>query len=358
MSEASFTIEELAVPTAVGDAAWADFAASVEARNAADVAGYGTPEVAFPAEELLPMWQDAHEPKRLWGARVDGRIVARGVLEWGSEVEERVGWADVRVHPDHVGRGIGGALLATLEAAAREADFSRLLIYGVSPDGPGQRLVPPTGAGSVPLDNREVRFLLDRGWRLEQVTRASRFALPADLADLESRRAAALASAEGYRVHRWWGPTPERWVEDQAVLYTRMSTEEPTAGLEQPEDPWDADRVRQFDATHDGGPTVFLTAAAEHLASGRLAAFTQLMVPRDTTRPVNQGDTLVLREHRGHRLGMLLKVENLLELERTDPGHPSVLTWNAEENRPMLDVNEAVGFVPIGYEGAWRKDLG
>ena len=53
----------------------------------------------------------------------------------------------------------------------------------------------------------------------------------------------------------------------------------------------------------------------------------------------------------------LLKVENLLALERTLPGRPSVLTWNAEENRAMLDVNEAVGFVPIGYEGAWRKDL-
>jgi hypothetical protein len=54
---------------------------------------------------------------------------------------------------------------------------------------------------------------------------------------------------------------------------------------------------------------------------------------------------------------MLLKVENLLLLQRSYPGHPGVLTWNAEENRAMLDVNEAVGFVPIGYEGAWRKDL-
>jgi GNAT superfamily N-acetyltransferase len=72
---------------------------------------------------------------------------------------------------------------------------------------------------------------------------------------------------------------------------------------------------------------------------------------------VTQEDTLVLREHRGHRLGMLLKVANLQYLEQVAPGHPGVLTWNAEENRAMLDVNEAVGFEPIGYEGAWRKDL-
>lgn len=52
-----------------------------------------------------------------------------------------------------------------------------------------------------------------------------------------------------------------------------------------------------------------------------------------------------------------LKTANLEFLEGTAPGHPSVLTWNAEENRPMLDVNEAVGFSPFGYEGAWRLDL-
>lgn len=355
---AAFTIEEMPIPDSLDSPAGRDFVDSIDARNAVEVAGYGTPEVAYPAEELFPMWQDAHEPKRWWGARRDGRIVARGVLEWQLDDDERVGWAGVQVHPDHQGQGIGTALLDAVETAAQEGGFRRLLGYAVSPDAPGQRLVPPTGAGSVPAGNPEVRFLLAHGFRLEQVTRASRFRLPADVVDLEARRAgAAVVSGDAYRIHTWTGSTPERWLTDQAELYTRMSTEEPTAGLEQPEDRWDEQRVREYDALQDAGPRQTLTAAAEHTPSGRLAAFTQLAVPHDATRPVTQEDTLVLREHRGHRLGMLLKVENLLALERTAPGRPSVLTWNAEENRAMLDVNEAVGFVPIGYEGAWRKDL-
>jgi GNAT superfamily N-acetyltransferase len=262
------------------------------------------------------------------------------------------------VHPDHEGAGIGTALHEVVEAEARAAGFARMLTYAPSPEAPGERVEAPTGFGSVPAANREVRFLLDRGWRLEQVERGSRFALPADLADLEVRRAAAAATAgPDYRVLTWTGPTPAEWLEDQAMLNTRMSTDAPSAGLEEPEDVWTAERVAEYDARMATAPRFTLTAAVEHVPTGRLVAFTQLGVPRDLSRAVNQEDTLVLREHRGHRLGMLLKVANLAYLHEAAPGHSSVLTWNAEENRPMLDVNEAVGFTPIGYEGAWRKDL-
>ncbi len=354
---AGFTIEPLAIPDSLDGPGGADFTAAVDARNAAEVAGYGTPEVAYPAAELLPFWHDSHEPKASWVARVDGRIMARATHEWQLD-DETVGWMDLKVHPDAEGLGIGRALAEVIEEHARSLGRKRLITYAVSPDGPGERLVPPTGAGSVPLANREVRFLLARGWRLEQIARASRFPLPIDAADVAARRAEAERHAGGaYRIHTWTGPTPERWIADQAVLFTRMSTEEPTAGLESPEDPWDEDRVREYDALQAGGPRDLLTAAAEDVASGTLAAFTQLGVPADVERPVTQEDTLVLREHRGHRLGMLLKVANLQYLEQTAPGHPCVLTWNAEENRAMLDVNEAVGFVPIAYEGAWRLDL-
>jgi GNAT superfamily N-acetyltransferase len=352
-----FEIERLPIPQTLDGEGGTDFAESVEARNASEVEAYGTTEVAYPPAELLPYWHDPNEPKVLWGARVDGRIVARAVHEWQLD-DDSVGWMDLQVHPDFRGRGIGRVLADTVEEHARSLGRSRLITYSAAAEGPGERLVPPTGAGSVPAGSREARFLLARGWRLEQIARGSRFPLPFDPADIGARRAEAERHAgDAYRIHTWAGPTPERWLADQAMLNTRMSTEAPSAGLEEPEDHWDADRVREYDALQDAGPRKTLTAAAEHVPSSTLAAFTQLAAPADLGRPVTQEDTLVLREHRGHRLGMLLKVANLQFLEEMAPGHPCVLTWNAEENRAMLDVNEAVGFVPIGYEGAWRKDL-
>jgi GNAT superfamily N-acetyltransferase len=143
-----------------------------------------------------------------------------------------------------------------------------------------------------------------------------------------------------------------------AHLYTRMSTDAPSAGLEEPEDTWTAERVAAEDDRRRADPRTLLTVAVEHLPTGRLIGYSALSVPAETERAVGQEDTLVLREHRGHRLGMLLKVANLAYLHEVLPGHPSVVTFNAEENRHMLQVNEDLGFVPIGYEGAWRKTLG
>ena len=342
-----------------GSPAARDFEQSVDARNAAEIASNGSSDIGYTAAELLPGWQEsAHELRRLFGARVDARIVARGAYETrklGDAVT--TAWLHVHVHPDFTGRGIGRALADRLEAVAIEEGKDRIHVYAASSPAEGPRIAPTTGVGSLPAHGREVRFLLARGYLLGQIERSSRLALPVDPQLLAERRAIAEAAAQGYRILTWVNYAPPELLDDLAMLATRMSTDVPTGGVEEEEDLWTVDRWLEHEKQRETSPRSIVYAAAEHLESGRLAGYTELSVPAETDRPVDQGDTIVVREHRGHRLGMLLKVANIQHLEEVFPGHPWILTYNAEENRYMLDVNEAVGFVPFTYEGAWQKRL-
>ncbi len=58
--------------------------------------------------------------------------------------------------------------------------------------------------------------------------------------------------------------------------------------------------------------------------------------------------------HRGHRLGLLLKVANLRFLQQHEPAVTKVYTWNADSNAPMLQVNVAMGFRPVRQWGEWE----
>ena len=356
---ADFRIEPLAIPDAVGAPGWDDFCAMVEVRNRCEESSYGTRELTHTAEELFPAWRwDRFDPRRALVARREGRIVGRAVYETQADEASPHAWLEVQVLPEHRGIGIGTALAAAVESLAAGEGRSILLVYAVSPDAPGERIRPPTGFGSVPAANREVRFLVARGYRLEQIARGSRLALPAERERVQRMLAdARRAAGSDYRVVSWAGRTPPEHVDSLAHLNNRMSTDTPSAGLEEPEEEWTPQRVREQDDTRASGPWLPLTAAVLHTASDRLVAFSTLFVPTDADGAVTQDDTLVLREHRGRRLGTLVKLAALELLERGHPGHPSIITFNAEENRPMLDVNERIGFVPIGYEGAWRKDV-
>ena len=356
----SFVIEELTIPATLdGSPAARDFEQSVEARNAAEAASFGATGMDFTAAELLPGWQEsAHERRRLFGARVDGRIVARGTFETRKQGDAvATAWLSVQVDPASTRRGIGRALADAVEAAAVAEGKRKLQVYASTLAADGPRLDSPTGFGSLPAEGREVRFLLARGFALEQVERASRLDLPVAPDLLERRRAVAEERSGDYRVRLWEGRAPAELLPDLAVLATRMSTDAPSAGLQQDEDVWTVERWLEHEERDAQSPRATLYAAAEHLPSGRLAGYTELSVPRDPSRSIEQRDTIVMREHRGHRLGMLLKVANIQHLQERHPGHASIVTFNAEENRFMLDVNEAVGFVPFAYEGAWLKRL-
>lgn len=60
-----------------------------------------------------------------------------------------------------------------------------------------------------------------------------------------------------------------------------------------------------------------------------------------------QWGTLVAPGHRGHRLEMAAKAHNLLWVEREQSDRTALVTTNAEVNRHMIAVNDALGFRPV-----------
>lgn len=358
----AYTVEELVVPTTMDDdpVHVRAFREWLAVSDAAEVAVHGLPELAWTPEEYLPTCREPEAPSRLFAVRAaDGTIVGAGSYDSKTAPGTTNCWLAVGVHPDHQRQGIGTLLADHLEQLARAEGRTQWKTYAVSrqvgpASGPGY-LPAPTGYGAVPEDEAGVRFLTRRGWRFGQVNRISALTLPADASVVRPvRERASAAAGDAYRVHSWSGRTPERWLDDVALLETRMSTDAPEGDMQEPEDVWTAERLRAHEDELERAPRTMLTVAVEHVDSGHLVGFSQLAVPDDPARAIKQWDTLVLREHRGHRLGWLLKVVGIETLERDHPGRPSVVTFNAEENRPMLDVNEAVGFRGVGSEGIWE----
>lgn len=356
-TDTAVTIDELAIPASMDVPEAADFAEMVEVRNAIETQILGTDVLNYSARELLPVYLvQEDEPNRLFVARVDGRIVGRAILSWQTEEGASASWVSVEVLPEYRRRGIGTTLLEHLTAIALASGRPTLQAEAIhTRPATGERIDSPTGFGWVSADDPGVRFLLRHGYRLEQVARISALPLPVDPAVLAAQRTAAQAAAgDDYRVVAWTGTTPPERVDDLVTLKTRMSSDIPSAALETTDEQWDAARLARWDGHLAGSGRERLTVAAEHVPTGRLAGYNELYLPADRTRPVTQEDTLVLSEHRGRRLGMLLKVANLQRLAELRPSSTLVTTFNAEENRHMLDVNEAVGFAPIGYEGCWQ----
>jgi GNAT superfamily N-acetyltransferase len=270
---------------------------------------------------------------------------------------------DVTVHPDLRDSGLADTLLEAVEAAALEEGRTTLVLATEHPGEPAAddptALAAPTGSGRISASASEARLALRHGYELGQAERYSVLDLPVDPALLGRLHVDAAAHAEpDYRLVSWSDRAPDEWIDGLALLETRMSTDAPMGELDIREEAWDAARIRDAEARRAMAGYGFRVVAAVHVASGTLAGHTMVEYPLAKPGVAFQGDTIVLREHRGHRLGMLLKATMLRELAVARPQAERVHTWNAEENDHMLGINVALGFRRAGVVGLWQKTVG
>ena len=265
----------------------------------------------------------------------DGEIV--GALRLIVPVQDNptVAIVDVAVHPDHRRRGYGSSLL--VEGIGLAGQWNRTeLIAEVDEPGPGT-------AGRA--------FALHHGWTCDLLETRRDLVLPPDEQRLAALEKEARAAGAGYELVTWRDRTPDDLLDDRALLERRMTTDAPHGDLPVEEEHWDGARIREYEAMHVARGRTVLSAGA--LRDGRLIAFTDLQVPLANPEHAQQGGTLVLREHRGHRLGALVKAAVLREVLTTLPAVRRISTYNSDSNLPMVAVNEALGFEPAGQLSSW-----
>lgn len=284
------------------------------------------------------------ERRRRWVAEADGQVVGTLDLSF-QELDNRDNVeVELVVRPDHRRRGIGTALHEVAVRAARAKGRTRLMGESVRglPGGPdrvgaGSLFAPTTGAK---LGQTEVRRRLD----LSTV----------DTSGWAGWLAGLTAGAGGYSLVTWRGAAPDDVVEGLAALQSRFLSEAPLGDLAWEPQQVDVRRFRAGERASAARGRVRYGTVARHDATGRIVAWTDLGRNHEPTDQWMQDITLVLPEHRGHRLGLLVKLANLARVRADEPAVAVVHTWNAQENAHMIAINEAMGFRPVDAADAWQ----
>ncbi len=277
----------------------------------------------------------------------DGTVIGVGVMELPLRDNLHSAEVTVGVHPAHRRRGAGRAIVERMEAlAAAEGrrSLNAIVDVPVASAGrhPGEAFAPRVGfVATMPGNSRYLAVPLDD-----------------DLVRELHRVVATARGAADYRVFTFTTPWPEEYLEDHCELARRMSTDEPAGDGEREEEVWDAVRIREGDELLAARGVWKLAAVAQHVGSGRLVAFSELLLSPDAPREAWQMATLVHPSHRGHRLGLAVKLANVEALGAAAPSVRRILTGNAAENTPMIAVNDMMGFEIAGAGWFWQKAVG
>jgi GNAT superfamily N-acetyltransferase len=277
-------------------------------------------------------------PREAW--LVPGRgqtLAAASLLELPVSENRHIGRVSITVAPGQRRRGIGTALLR--HSARRTAELGRTELSAVTRDGSaGSAFALAAGARKGIVD---VRRVLDLD------------GIPAG--KLGSLRRRAEGAAAGYSLLSWRGPSPQEYL-DHVAAVTNALADAPHSPGQEPEQVTGL-RIRRSELRVAAQGLRYYTVAARHDQTAELAGLTQVGV--DPMQPDwgFQELTAVTRAHRGHRLGLLIKVAMLDLLADREPELAHILTDNAAANSHMIAINADLGFRVLDQWQDWQLDV-
>ena len=277
------------------------------------------------------------EPGRWFVAYDGGEPVGVASLDASNYDNLEMAWVQLAVAPDLRGRGRGSALLAGLEDVALGLGRPLVLLSGW--EGPG------------------LEGLAARHGYLRRSTEVRRVLVVAQAPDPRGLRAEARVHAGDYQLLRLGPHTPESLLPG-LVAVTEAINDAPLDDLEWEPEAHDPARLRAYERVQEDSGFRLRRVVARHRPTGELAGHTVVVVDGDQPTVAAQHDTSVVRAHRGHRLGLLLKADMLLWLADVEPQLERIFTENAESNGPMVAVNERLGYRPVGRVAQYQRRLG
>lgn len=333
-------IVELDVDDGAAFAAWYEAYAVAERHGGEEVAA------VWQLEELRVAMQAPTTRSWFhgWSGVLGDRVVVAGWLR-GSLVDNR-DRAKLGVHvlPAHRRRGYGAAMLERLEEVARDRGRSVLVAEAAYAYDAG-----PAGSGEPGPE-----FARARGYELALGDVQRLLRLPVADALLDRLAGEAAPRHASYTLRSWVGPVPDELLQGWADLAALLLTEAPTGELEVEPETLSPAMVREREEVLvKQGRTKVCTVALT--AAGELVAYSDLVLTDHEPDRAYQWGTLVRRDHRGHRLGVAVKVANLRRLQAERPGVGRLITYNAEVNVPMIAVNDLLGYEPVARLGEFQK---
>lgn len=286
--------------------------------------------------------------RRTWLGRVDGAVVAVGGVELPLMDNTDLVELDAAVAPGHRRRGYGRAMARHLCAEAHRTGrrLATCWVFGGMLDDAGQLVERSPGshfctALGLTERNTDVHRMLDLPVADELLT---------DLAN------EAAPHRQAYSLISWTDPCPDEHVAAYCALKEAMIAEAPLGDLELEPERWDEQRLREAEAELAAmGRTRHVVVAVA--ADGAIVAHNEVLHAAHDPGRLYNWDTLVLPGHRGHRLGLAMKVANLRRVQHQHPEGRELHTHNAKQNAPMVAVNDLLGFRPVELVGEWQGEL-